>query len=486
MYLGLDFGTSSVKGVLVDSKQKIIATATASLKVSRPFPGWSEHNPEDWWKACNAVVKALGRAKPKAIAAVEGIGLSGQQHGATLLDKDGKVLRPAILWNDARSFAECRDIEAREPRARAISGNMPLAGFTSPKLVWVKKHEPRIFEKVAKVLLPKDYMRFRMTGDYASDMSDASGTYWLDVQKRQWSDELLAAAEMRREQMPKLYEGTDATGQITAAVAKAWGMPKRPVVAGGAGDNAAAACGLGAVKSGGAFISLGTSGVLFVSDEKFMPNAARAVHAFCHAVPNTWHQMGVILSATASLEWLAGILKTPAPKLTAALGNKVAGPSSALFLPYLSGERTPVADAEVRGLMMGLGHETDARVMTHAVLDGVAFAFRDNLEALKAAGTSIDRVTAVGGGSRSALWLSIIATVLDVPVDLPADGDFGGAFGAARLGLIAATGASYLDVCTPPRIAKTFKPDARTGEAYARAYERYVKIYPAIKEIKLS
>jgi xylulokinase len=483
MYLGLDIGTSSVKGVLIDAKQKIVASASAPLRVSRPHPGWSEQAPEDWWKACGKVVKALARQKPKAIASVEGIGLSGQQHGATLLDKSDKVLRPAILWNDARSFAECRDIEEREPRARKIAGNIPLAGFTAPKLVWVKKHEPRLFDSVAKVLLPKDYVRLRMIGDYASDMSDSSGTFWLDVDKRAWSDELLKATDMSRDQMPKLFEGTEATGRLTAQVARAWGMPKRPVVAGGGGDNPAAACGIGAVKPGAAFVSLGTSGVLFVSNERFMPNAARAVHAFCHAVPDTWHQMGVILSAAASLEWLAGLLKTPAPKLTASLGKTLAGPSSALFLPYLSGERTPVADAQIRGLVMGLGHETDAKALTHAVLDGVAFAFRDSLEALKAAGTTVERVTAVGGGSRSELWLKIIATALGLPVDVPTAGDFGGAFGAARLGLIAATGANFAKVCTPPKIAKTVTPEAKAREAYEIAYDRYVEIYPAIKEI---
>ena len=483
MYLGLDFGTSSVKGVLIDAKQKIVATASAPLKVSRPQPGWSEQNPEDWWKACNTVVKTLGKMKPKAIAAVEGIGLSGQQHGATLLGKDGKALRPCILWNDARSFRECEDIEKAESRAREISGNIPLAGFTAPKLLWVKKHEPKIFSQVAKVLLPKDYIRFRMTGDYASDMSDSSGTYWLDIARRDWSDKLLAAGSMSSDQMPKLYEGTDATGRLTAAVAKAWGMPKRPVVAGGGGDNAAAACGIGAVTDNSALVSIGTSGVLFVSNDTFRPNAGRAVHAFCHAVPGTWHQMGVILSAAASLEWLATILGKPAPKLTAALGNTLTGPSPALMLPYLSGERTPVADAQVRGLIMGLGHESDHKTLTHAALDAVAFAFRDSLEALKDAGTEVKRVTAVGGGSKSELWLRIIATVLGVPVDLPAAGDVGGAFGAARLGLIAATGADFRKVLTAPKTARTIKPEPKARDAYEAHYRRYASIYPAIKEI---
>ena len=483
MYLGLDFGTSSVKGVLIDAKQKIVATASAALKVSRPQPGWSEQNPEDWWKACNIVVKTLGKMKPKAIAAVEGIGLSGQQHGATLLGKDGKVLRPCILWNDARSFKECEDIEAREPKARAISGNIPLAGFTAPKLVWVKKHEPKTFAQVAKVLLPKDYIRLRMTGEYASDMSDSSGTYWLDVARRDWSEKLLAATDMSLDQMPKLYEGTDATGRLTPAVARAWGMPRRPVVAGGGGDNAAAACGIGAVTDNSALVSIGTSGVMFVSNDTFRPNAGRAVHAFCHAVPGTWHQMGVILSAAGSLEWLAGVLGVPAPKLTGALGSKLLGPSPALMLPYLSGERTPVADAQVRGLIMGLGHESDHKALTHAALDAVAFAFRDSLEALKDAGTEVKRVTAVGGGSKSELWLKIIATVLGVPVDLPAAGDVGGAFGAARLGLIAATGADFRKVLSAPKTARTIKPEANAREAYEAHYRRYVKIYPAIKEI---
>jgi xylulokinase len=483
MYLGLDFGTSSVKGVLIDASQKILASASAPLKVSRPHPGWSEQNPEDWWKACNAVVKTLRKLKPRAVAAVEGIGLSGQQHGATLLDKDGKVLRPCILWNDARSFRECEDIMTREPKAVAVAGNIPLAGYTAPKLVWVKKHEPKTFARVAKVLLPKDYIRFRMTGEYASDMSDSSGTFWLNIAKRQWSKLLLDASDMSVDQMPMLYEGTDATGRLTAQVARAWGMPKRPVVAGGGGDNASAACGIGAVTDNAALVSIGTSGVVFVSNDTFRPNAGRMVHAFCHAVPGTWHQMGVILSAAASLEWLSGVLGSPAPKLTAALGKTLTGPSPALFLPYLSGERTPVGDAQVRGVIMGLGHETDHKTLTHAALDAVAFAFRDSLEALKDAGTEVKRVTAVGGGSRSELWLRIIATVLGVPVDLPAAGDVGGAFGAARLGLIAATGADFRKVLTAPKTARTIRPEARARDAYEEHYRRYVKIYPAIKEI---
>ncbi len=485
MYLGLDFGTSSVKGVLMDARQKIIATASSPLKVSRPHPGWSEQNPDHWWKAANTVVAALRKQKPKQVAAVEGIGLSGQQHGATLIDKNGKPLRDCILWNDARSGRECREIMEGEPQAVSHSGNIVLAGYTAPKLVWIKKHEPKIFDQVAKVLLPKDYIRLRMTGDYASDMSDSSGTYWLDIKNRQWSDLLLKASGMRRDQMPELFEGTEATGQLSASVAKSWGMPKQPVVAGGGGDNAASACGIGAVTEGAGFLSIGTSGVIFVSNDKFSPNASKMVHAFCHATPNTWHQMSVILSATASLEWLAGLLQTPAPQLTKALGNKLKGPSSTLMLPYLSGERSPVGDADVRGLMMGVAHETDRKTLTHAAMDSLAFAFADNLEALREGGAKIKRLMAVGGGTKSELWMKIIATTLDLPIDLPAAGDIGGAFGAARMGLVAATGANFKQVFTKPKIAKTITPEKSARAAYEDQFQRYKQIYPAIKDIKL-
>ena len=484
MYLGLDFGTSSVKGVIIDDRQKIVATASSPLKVSRPHYGWSEQNPEHWWKAANAVVKSLRKQKPKAVAQVKGIGMSGQQHGATLIDKSGKVLRPCILWNDARSFEECADILRDCPEAKAITGNIPLAGFTAPKLLWVKKHEPKIFDQVAKVLLPKDYIRFRMTETYGSDMSDSAGTYWLDVAKRDWSETMLKATSMRRDQMPDLFEGTDATGRITDKLAKEWGMPLKPVVADGGGDNASAAVGIGAVHDGDAVLSLGTSGVMFVTNAKFSPNTARAVHAFCHAVPNTWHQMGVILSATDSIEWLARLLKTPAPKLTAALGKKLEGPSEVLLLPYFSGERTPVGDSQIRAAFIGMGQESDAKVMTHAVLDGVAFAFRESLDALRGGGATVNRLTAVGGGTHSEIWLKIIATVLNMPLDLPAAGDVGGAFGGARMGLMAATGASFKTVCTKPKIARTIMPEKKAQAAYEAAYYRYTKIYSAVRNIK--
>jgi xylulokinase len=481
MYLGLDVGTSSLKAVLIDGDQKVIASHTADLDVSRPHPGWSEQDPESWWKATESVLDTLAQAHGAEIAAVKGIGLSGQMHGATLLDASDKPLRSCILWNDVRSAEEAAGLDAN-PIFRARTGNIVFPGFTAPKLAWVARHEPEIFAKVARVLLPKDYVRLKLTGEYASDMSDSAGTSWLDVAKRNWDDDLLAATGLSRKQMPKLYEGSAPTGQLRADLAARWGMATRPVIAGGGGDNAASACGVGVVKPGTAFVSLGTSGVLFVSNARFSPDPATAVHAFCHAVPDTWHQMGVILSAAGALDWLGELFGTDAAHLTRPLENDTQGPGEVLFLPYLGGERTPHNDAAVRGSFAGLTYGTDRTALTRAVLEGVAFAFADCLSALSEAGASISRALAVGGGSRSRKWLSIIANTLDIAIDVPEEGDFGAGLGAARLGLIAATGADPFAVCAPPALRETIEPDAKLVPAYAAAYATYRKLYPAIKE----
>ena len=479
MYLGLDLGTSSVKAMLMDGDQKIIGSGHAAMDVTRPHPGWSEQDPAHWIRATEEAISALKAAHPKELAQVRGIGLSGHMHGATLLDAAGNVLRPCILWNDTRSFKEAAELDAN-PIFRDLTGNIVFPGFTAPKLVWVKNHEPEIFAKVAKVLLPKDYLRCGLTGDFISEMSDSAGTSWLDVGNRTWSDALLSATGMTRAQMPGLVEGTEVGGILKSELAKAWGLGEGVVIAGGAGDNAASACGMGTVSEGAAFVSLGTSGVLFAANGSYLPNPASAVHAFCHALPNTWHQMGVILSATDSLNWLSELTEKSAGDLTQELGDTLIAPGSVMFLPYLSGERTPHNDAAIRGVFTGIGHESNRVAMTQAVLEGVAFAIRDSLEALKSAGTTLSRVTAIGGGSRSRYWLKAIATVLNLPVDLPADGDFGAAFGAARLGLIAATGADPVAVCTPPKTAETIMPDASLQAAFESAYQRYRKLYPAI------
>ncbi|NKJ03230.1 xylulokinase [Rhizobium sp. SG741] len=480
MYLGLDLGTSGVKAMLIDGNQKIIGSANGDLDVSRPHSGWSEQEPAHWIRATEQAVAGLKAAHPKELAAVRGIGLSGQMHGATLLDADDKVLRPCILWNDTRSYHEAAALDAN-PRFRALTGNIVFPGFTAPKLAWVAKHEPDVFAKVRWVLLPKDYLRLWLTGEHMSEMSDSAGTSWLDTGKRKWSSELLAATNLDEKQMPTLVEGTEVAGKLRGELASKWGIGGDVVVAGGAGDNAASACGMGTVSHGAAFVSLGTSGVLFAANGSYLPKPESAVHAFCHALPNTWHQMGVILSATDALNWHSSVTGKSAADLTGELGETLKAPSSVTFLPYLSGERTPHNDATIRGAFIGLGHESGRVVLTQAVLEGVAFAIRDNLEALRSAGTDIARVTAIGGGSRSRYWLASIATALGVPVDLPADGDFGAAFGAARLGLIAATGADPVAVCTPPQTAGTIEPVASLSDAYADAYKRYRALYPAIK-----
>lgn len=482
MYLGLDLGTSGLKALLIDGDQRAVASATGELDVSRPHDGWSEQDPADWIAAAEEAVGVLKASHPSELAAVRGIGLSGQMHGATLLDRGGKVLRPCILWNDTRSHAEAARLDA-DPRFRKITGNIVFPGFTAPKLAWVKAHEPDIFARVAKVLLPKDYLSHWLTGEFISEMSDSAGTSWLDVGKRAWSAELLAATDLGEDQMPALVEGTEPAGALKAGLAARWGMGSGVVVAGGAGDNAASACGMGAVRPGEAFVSLGTSGVLFAANGAYLPNPESAVHTFCHALPGAWHQMGVTLSATDSLNWLAGIAGRTAEELTGELGNELRSPSGVTFLPYLSGERTPHNDAAIRGAFAGLSHQSDRAALTQAVLEGVAFSFRDCLEALRAAGTELSRVTAVGGGSRSRYWLKAVATALEIPVDIPADGDFGAAFGAARLGLIAAEGANPLDICAAPATAATVEPDAALAPAYGEAYRRYRALYPAIRGV---
>jgi xylulokinase len=478
MYLGLDLGTSAVKAMLIDDDQAVVGAGSVPLEVSRPQPGWSEQSPRDWIAATERALDALRVAHARELEAVRGIGLSGQMHGATLLDERDAPLRACLLWNDTRAHVQAAALDA-DPRFRAITGNIVFPGFTAPKFAWVREQEPDTFNRVRWVLLPKDYVRLHLTGEHVTEMSDASGTSWLDTGARRWSVELLAATSLSERQMPALVDGTDVSGALRRELMSRWGMSGTVVVAGGAGDNAAAACGLGAVADGTAFVSLGTSGVLFVANGTYRPNAASAVHTFCHALPGTWHQMGVILSATDSLNWLAGLTGASPGELTAALGERLTAPGRVTFLPYLGGERTPHNDASVRGVFVGLGHESDRRALAQAVVEGVAFALCDSRDALRAAGTPITRLFAVGGGSRSRYWLEVLATALGVPIDVPVAGDFGAAFGAARLGLIAARGADAARVCTPPRVAETVEPNTAHAAAFAAALERYRALYPA-------
>ncbi len=478
MYIGLDLGTSGLKGILIGEDQSVLAEATAPLTVQRPHEGWSEQAPSDWISAAETVFDRL--AAQKSLAKVRGIGLSGHMHGATLLDARDEVLRPCILWNDTRSHEEAAELDG-DPMFRRLTGNIVFPGFTAPKVVWVAKHEPAIRDRLAKVLLPKDYLRLWLTGEHVGEMSDAAGTSWLDTGKRDWSDDLLQATGLDRSHMPKLVEGSEVSGYLREALSARWGLPKGVVVAGGGGDNAASGVGVGVVRAGEAFVSLGTSGVLFAANDGYQPDPATAVHTFCHALPDTWHQMGVILAATDALNWYANLIGTDAARLTGELGDLQA-PGKTLFLPYLGGERTPLNSATVRGAFTGLEHATDRKAATRAVLEGVTYAIRDSRDALAATGTRLENLLAVGGGSKSDYWLKLIATALDCPVQLPVAGDFGGAFGAARLGLMAATGAGA-EVATLPQIARTIDPDPSLKDSFDAGHARFRAAQSAIKDL---
>ena len=364
MFIGLDLGTSHLKGIVIDDAQNVCAEASVSLSLMRPKNGWSEQNPQDWLDATENVMASL--ANKVNLKKVNAIGLSGQMHGATLLDKNDNVLRPCILWNDTRSAEEASYLDSKTI-FRNLTGNIVFPGFTAPKLAWVRKHEPNIFAKISKVLLPKDYLRLWLCGEYVAEMSDAAGTSWLDVKRRDWSDALLAETDLDRSQMPTLIEGCEISGVLKKTHASKWGLPHGVIIAGGGGDNAASAIGVGVVKAGDAFVSLGTSGVLFAASDEYQPDAASAVHTFCHALPNTWHQMGVILAATDAMNWFGQVLNSSAQEMANDLGVLKA-PSKTLFLPYLGGERTPHNDAQIRASFINLDHNADRETMIRAVI----------------------------------------------------------------------------------------------------------------------
>lgn len=476
MYIGIDLGTSGVKSILIDESQNIIGSSLASLSVSKPCSGWFEQNPADWINATKRTLAELKSLHRSQFSSVKGIGLSGQMHGATLLDKSDDIISPCILWNDTRCHKEASELN-QIPDFQDLTGNIVFPGFTAPKLVWLRANKPRDFDNVSMVLLPKDYLRLWLTGEYCSEMSDASGTSWLDVGKRRWSSKLLNYCEMSKDQVPPLVEGSNPSGTLRTQLAQEIGLSSQTIVAGGAGDNAASAIATGTVKSGSAFVSLGTSGVIFAANDTYRPNPKSAVHAFCHAIPNHWHQMGVVLSATAALNWFSSITSMPPQELTKELGDDIKAPSGAMFLPYLAGERTPHNDAKVRGSFHGLGGEMDRSYLTQAVLEGVAFALKDNLQALQQAGTKFEAFTAQGGGSNSDYWLQVIATVLDLPIHVPVDGDFGAAFGAARLGMLAVTSQDPQILCTPAKISRIVRPITELRSSFEDAYGNYKNAY---------
>ena len=476
MFLGIDIGTSGVKAIVLDEHGVLAGQGSAPLTVTRPQALWSEQAPEDWWTATTAAVLAI---EPGLRAGVKAVGLAGQMHGATLLGADDKPLRPGILWNDGRSFAECAALEASVPQLRDITGNLAMPGFTAPKLLWVRQQEPAVFRQVKRVLLPKDYVRLRMTGDAASDMSDSAGTLWLDVAKRRWSDEILAACGLGIDSMPALYEGSEITGRLRREVAGLWGMDEVPVVAGG-GDNAAGAAGVGVVRDGDGLLSLGTSGVIFIAASEFRAYPAAAVHAFCHCLPGMWHQMSVHLSAASCVDWVARLIGASAVQEVFAQAEAAGADGAEMFLPYLSGERTPHNDPHVRGAFLGLDHDTDAPRLAQAVLEGVAFALADGVAALRQAGNKIERLSVIGGGGKSAYWGRIIAAAVDTSLVYLNGGEVGPALGAAQLARAAYHGGNAADFCAAPPVLRVIEPEPALRARLAEKHEKFRAAYSGI------
>ncbi|WP_313626936.1 xylulokinase [Kosakonia sp.] len=476
MYIGIDLGTSGVKAILLGEQGEVLASHTEKLSVSRPHPLWSEQDPEAWWQATDRAILALGEAH--SLQQVKAIGLAGQMHGATLLDKDNQVLRPAILWNDGRCGEECALLEEKVKNSRAITGNLMMPGFTAPKLLWVQRHEPEIFARVAKVLLPKDFLRLKMSGVFASDMSDAAGTMWLDVAKRDWSDDMLAACSLSRAHMPALFEGSEITGELLPEIARRWAMPVVPVVAGG-GDNAAGAVGVGMADAGQAMLSLGTSGVYFAVSEGFLSKPESAVHSFCHALPGRWHLMSVMLSAASCLDWaakLTGLESVPALINAAQQADDNAG--DLWFLPYLSGERTPHNNPQAKGVFFGLTHQHGREELARAVLEGVGFALADGMDVVHACGVTPQSITLIGGGARSAWWRQMLADISGLQLDYRTGGDVGPALGAARLAQIAVNPQTPLATLLPQLpVEQQHAPDATRHAHYAPRRETFRRIY---------
>ena len=483
MYLGLDLGTSGLKGILITKNQEVVGVAEYNYSVQNLKTGWSEQNPKDWVEACENVIRALANQFPSQISELKGIGISGQMHGAVLLDKNGTVIRPCMLWNDTRSYTQAQKMDEGE-LFRKISGNIVFSGFTAPKVSWVQENEPENFKKIASILLPKDYLRFWLTGDLVSEMSDAAGTSWLDLENRCWSEALLAVSNLNLKQMPTLIEGSEVGGMLKHQLKSQWNIVGNVSVVGGAGDNAAAACGCGVMSEGQGFISLGTSGVLLAARDGCFPSPETAVHTFCHAVPNKWYQMGVILAATDSLNWLSRISgKTPA-ELSGLLKLEPNGPSDLKFLPYLAGERTPHNDPLTRGAFIGLDISHNHSDLTQAVFEGVAFALKDSLMALNKTGAKIETLFALGGGGQSKFWLQTISNILNMPLSLPNKGELGAALGASRLSLAAGENIKIQEVMTEPKVEEVLRPTSDLVGNYEDAYRIYRNAYPNIKVLK--
>ncbi len=485
-FLGIDIGTSAVKAILVDEGQALIAKAAARLAIAYPRQGWAEQDPEDWWRATGRVVADLREQDRGAFGEVRAIGLSGQMHGAVILDEADAVIRPAILWNDRRAVAECVRLEQSVPDLAAIAGVPVMPGFTAPKLLWIAANEPDNFARLSGILLAKDYVRLRLTGEFATDMADAAGTLLLDEAHREWSRPIVAATGIERSALPRLLEGPAWSGMVRPEVLAEWGISHQVVVAAGAGDVAAAAIGVGAINEGDAFVSLGTSAQIFVARERFQPRPDVLLHSFAHGLPGRWFDMVALLNGAACLEWVSRLLgESDIGKLVSRVEAQFEGPSPVLFLPYLAGERTPLNDPDARAAFAGLDQETGAVGLVQAVLEGVALALKD---ASAAFGGDFDGspIAMIGGGARSGLWLKLVASALGRPLLRLEGAEVGPAFGAARLARVAATGEAVAEVCTQPTIAEIVDPDPALESAYAARLDRFRALYGSLKRLRSS
>lgn len=480
--IGIDIGTSAVKVVVSDDADAILAEREAQLAISRPDPGASEQDPDAWWQAVTQVLDGLAAERPELMAATRAIGLSGQMHGAVLLDRDLRPLRPAMLWNDGRSAPQAKALRQTHPELAQVVGVPAMPGFTGPKIPWLAAHEPGLVERIQVVMLPKDYVRLKLTGEVATDMSDAAGTWWLDEARRAWSAEAAAATGLPFAALPPLLESPQPAGFVSASLADRWGLPRGVVVAAGAGDAAAGAVGIGALADGDAFLSLGTSAQLFVSTASYRPAPAQPVHAFCHAAPGLWFQMGAMLNGASCLAFAAGLVGAPIETLLGEVEAGYRGPSGLVFLPYLTGERTPHDDADARGVFLGLTPSTTRADLVQAVLEGVAFSFADARDALACGGTTLADAAVIGGGARSALWMRLLSSVLGLRLRRYRGGAKGPAFGAARLARMALTGAAPTAVATTPPVLDVFEPDSAMRDAYGAALDRYRLTYRALRD----
>jgi xylulokinase len=482
-YIGLDIGTSAVKALLIDEAETVLAHASEALVTEHPRPLWSEQDPEIWWQATLRALAHLRRDAPETWHRVEAIGLSGQMHGAVLLDKSHRVIRPAILWNDGRSAADAEALNRAVSDLGRIAGVPAMPGFTAPKLLWLAREEPEHRAKIAMIILPKDHVRFRLTGEFATDMTDASGTCWLDVGKREWSPAIMAATGITAAMLPRLGEGPEVSGRLKPVIADELGLPKNLPVAFGAGDTTAAACGLGAIHDGDGFISLGTSAQYFIAADAHRPAPETFIHAYAHALPRRWAQIAALLNGGSALAWAADLFgHMPIDALLAEVERDFKQPSPVLFLPYLTGERTPHNDPAAKGVLYGLTPGVTRADIIQAVLEGVAFAIADGETALKAAGIGASRLAVTGGGARSELWMRILASALGRSLEINAVSELGPALGAARLARMAVTGQSAAAVCRKPAASHVIEPDMALAQAYGERRERFRLLYRSLRE----